>query len=124
MKPNRNMIAPCPFFPHDVGVSDCGSAYFFLFSYFFPFFPLPFSGLAQRTRIYLRVSRRVYLSLHAYTGTTVFNVIIIVIIVTVIVIVIVIVIVDTSMCDTFLFAVVTESKRACAILYVYGTVNG
>lgn len=53
MKPNRNMIAPCPVFPHDVGAFDCGSAAFPIFPVFFFFFFLlflPFSGLAHGHR--------------------------------------------------------------------------
>lgn len=114
MKPNRNMIAPCPFLPHDVGAYDCGSAVFFII----PFFP--FSGLAQRMYActYVRVSRsRISLASCVYRYNRVWchnrrnrhrhrhrrR--------------------DTSMCDTSLLIVVTESKHACATLCVYGTVR-
>jgi len=61
MKPNRNMIAPCPFFPHDVGASDCGSVAFFGFS---PHFSFCFWGSHAFTLTCIFPSR-------AFTGTTV-----------------------------------------------------
>lgn len=86
------MIAPCPFFPHDVGVFDSGSAAFFSF----PVLTLSLLGVC--TYVYVRVSlSRVYLSLRTYTGTTVFDVIIIVVIVVVIVIVIIVILCVTCL---------------------------
>lgn len=67
MKPNRNMIAPCPFFPHDVGASDCGSAAFPVFPIFFS--RLPFAHTRSRVRFRRTL---VFPPPRACTGRTVF----------------------------------------------------
>lgn len=81
MKPNRNMIAPHPFLPYDVGtwsrmyLISLGSILkflcnlFFFFRYVLSFFFFCFIGIAH-VNMCITVCSRVYL--YTYTGTAIF----------------------------------------------------